>query len=103
MDCLNKELSVQQVRHKRMTQAMLDLRLMYWNCRRSGSGPRWGACPHEHPGLGLPTFEFLGWLVMDHARLTQEPSTHWDGPWDSTDYSDSIRATNPFLSISCGI
>jgi hypothetical protein len=52
---LNGVLRMQQVRHKRMTPAMLDLKRLYWNCRPFRSGPRKDACPYQTLGLELPT------------------------------------------------
>ena len=69
---------MQQSTHKRMTQAMLELKRLYWNCRRLKSGKRKGACPYEHLGLPLPSFDFWELLQADPARLTQELSGQKD-------------------------
>ena len=58
VECINSVLRMQQSRHRRMTQPMLDLKRLYWNCHRFDSGPRKGACPYEALGLDLPTFDF---------------------------------------------
>ena len=79
VECLNGVLRTQQARHKRMTQGMLDLKRLFWNSRVLDSGPRKGACPYEHLGLRLPTFEFWELLRSDPARLAQELSTQRDG------------------------
>jgi hypothetical protein len=75
VECMNGVLRMQQARHKRMTQPMLDLKRLYWNCRPFRSGPRKGACPYQALGLGLPTYDFWELLHTDPARLTQELST----------------------------
>lgn len=80
VECLNGVLRMQQARHKRMTQGMLDPKRLYWNSRPLDSGPRKGACPYEHLGLKLPSFDFWELLGSDPARLTQELSTQRDGP-----------------------
>lgn len=80
VECLNGVLRMQQARHRRMTQGMLDLKRLYWNCRPLDSGPRKGACPYEHLGLELPSFDFWDLLKSDPARLAQELSTQQDGP-----------------------
>jgi hypothetical protein len=80
VECLNGVLRMQQARHKRMTQGMLDLKRLFWNTRPLDSGPRKGACPYEHLGLKLPTFEFWELLRSDPARLAQELSTQQGGP-----------------------
>jgi hypothetical protein len=75
VECMNSVLRMQQSRHRRMTQPMLDLKRLYWNCRPFRSGPRKGARPYQALGLTLPTFDFWELLHSDPARLTQEPST----------------------------
>lgn len=75
VECLNSVLRMQQSRHRRMTQPMLDLKRLYWNCRPFRSGPRKGACPYRALGLGLPTFDFWELLHSDPTQLTQELST----------------------------
>ncbi|MFO0888284.1 MAG: hypothetical protein U0790_03955 [Isosphaeraceae bacterium] len=75
VECMNSVLRMQQSRHRRMTQPMLDLKRLYWNCRPFRSGPRKGARPYQALGLALPTFDFWELLHTDPARLTQELST----------------------------
>ena len=74
VECMNSVLRMQRSRHRRMTQPMLDLKRLYWNCRPSRSGPRKDACPYQVLALGLPTFDFWELLHTDPARLTQELS-----------------------------
>jgi hypothetical protein len=78
VECLNGVLRMQQARHKRMTQGMLDLKRLYWNTRPLDSGPRKGACPYEHLGLRLPNFKFWELLSSDPDRLAHELSTQQD-------------------------
>jgi hypothetical protein len=73
--CMNSVLRMQQSRHRRMTQPMLDLKQLYWNCRAFRSGPRKDACPYRALGLDLPTYDFWELLHTDPARLTQQLST----------------------------
>jgi hypothetical protein len=75
VECMNSVLRMQQSRHRRMTQPMLDLKRLYWNCRAFRSGPRKEICPYRALGLDLPTFDFWGLLHTDPARLTQELSS----------------------------
>jgi hypothetical protein len=75
VECMNSVLRMQQSRHRRMTQPMLDLKRLYWNCRRFRSGPRKDVCPYRALGLDLPTFAFWDLLQTDPGRLTQELST----------------------------
>jgi hypothetical protein len=75
VECMNSVLRMQQSRHRRMTQAMLDLKRLYWNTRSFRSGPRRDACPYQALGLGLPTYDFWELLQIHPARLTQQLST----------------------------
>jgi hypothetical protein len=75
VECLNSVLRMQQSRHKRMTQPMLDLKRLYWNCRRFRSGPRKDVGPYRALGLDLPTLDFCELLQVDPAQLTQQLST----------------------------
>ena len=75
VECMNSVLRMQQSRHRRMTQPMLDLKRLYWNCRPFRSGPRKDACPYRAMGLELPTYDFWELLHTDPAQLTQQLST----------------------------
>ena len=79
VECLNSVLRMQQSRHKRMTQPMLDLKRLYWNCHRFGSGPRKKACPYQALGLELSTFDFWRLLQADPEELAQRLSTSRNG------------------------
>jgi hypothetical protein len=78
VECMNSVLRMQQSRHRRMTQPMLDLKRLYWNCRAFRSGPRKDACPYRTLGLELPTYDFWELLHADPAQLAQQLSTHGD-------------------------
>jgi hypothetical protein len=75
VECINSVPRMQQARHRRMSQPMLDLKRLYWNCRAFRSGPRKDACPYQVLGLELPAYEFWTLLHADPAQLTQQPST----------------------------
>ena len=75
VECMNSVLRMQQSRHRRMTQPMLDLKRLYWNCQPFRSGPRKDVCPYQALGLELPTFDFWELLQTDPAQLTQQLST----------------------------
>ena len=75
VECMNSVLRMQQSRHRRMTQPMLDLKRLYWNCRPFRSGPRKDACPYRALGLELPTYDFWELLHTDPAQLAQQLST----------------------------
>src|SRR5262249_55748187 len=44
---INSVLRMPQGRHRKMTQGLLDLTRVYWNCRRLQTGKRRGRCPYE--------------------------------------------------------
>jgi hypothetical protein len=75
VECMNSVLRMPQSRHKRMTQPMLDLKRLYWNCHEFRSGPRKKACPYQILGLDLPTYDFWTLLQTDPQDLTQTLST----------------------------
>jgi hypothetical protein len=75
VECMNSVLRMQQSRHRRMTQPMLDLKRLYWNCHRFRSGPRKNRCPYQALGVELTTYDFWQLLQCDPDELTQELST----------------------------
>ena len=80
VECINSVLRMQQATHKRMTQAMLDLKRLYWNSHQLKSGKRKDACPYQHLGLPLKNFDFWVLLQANPERLTQELSGQKDAP-----------------------
>jgi hypothetical protein len=75
VECMNSVLRMQQSRHRRMTQPMLDLKRLYWNSHPFRSGPRKDFCPYQALGLQLPTFDFWGLLQSVPKQLAQQLST----------------------------
>lgn len=75
VECMNSVLRMQQSRHRRMTQPMLDLKRLYWNTHPFRSGPRKDVCPYQRLGLKLPTYDFWELLKSDPEELTQKLST----------------------------
>ncbi len=74
VECMNSVLRMQQCRHRHMTQLMLDLKRLYWNCHRLRTGPRKNLCPYEALGLNLPAFDFWKLLRSDPKQLAQQLS-----------------------------
>jgi hypothetical protein len=70
VECMNGVLRMHQSRHKTVTQGLLDLKRLYWNCRAFGEGKRRGRCPYEHLGLKLPNYRFwdLLWMPIPAAE-----------------------------------
>lgn len=75
VECMNSSLRMQPSRHRRMTQPMLDLKRLYWNCRAFRSGPRKDTGPYRALGLELPAYDLWELLHTDPTRPTQELST----------------------------
>ncbi len=75
VECLNSVLRMHQNRHRYVSQEMLDLKRLFWNCRRFTHGKRRGACPYQLLGLDLPTYNWWKLLQMDPEELRQHLST----------------------------
>ena len=74
VECINSVARMQQSRHRRMTQGLLDLKRLYWNCRRFRTGKRRGHTPYELLGLKLPTADWWELLKLPPEQLRQEVS-----------------------------
>jgi hypothetical protein len=70
VECMNSVLRMHQSRHKTVTQGLLDLKRLYWNCRAFREGKRRGRCPYEHLGLKLPSYRLwdLLWTPIPAAE-----------------------------------
>jgi hypothetical protein len=68
VECINSVLRMQQARHRKMSQGLLDLKRLYWNSHRFRSGRRRGTTPYER--LGVPWPPGLRW--WDLLKLTPE-------------------------------
>jgi hypothetical protein len=75
VECMNSVLRMHQGRHRTVTQPMLDLKRLYWNCRPFRSGKRRARSPYELLGLTLPTTDWWQLLHTPPADLTQELSS----------------------------
>lgn len=63
VECMNSVLRMHQGRHRTLTQPLLDLKRLYWNCRAFRGGKRKGRCPYELLGLSLPTTDW--WRLLN--------------------------------------
>ena len=72
---INSVLRMQQCRHRKMTQGLLDLKRLYWNSRRLPTGPRRQHSPYELLGVALPCYDFWGLLQTPPEQLAQNVST----------------------------
>jgi hypothetical protein len=75
VECINSVVRMHQARHRRLTQELLDLKRLYWNCRSFAAGKRRGKCPYKLLGLRLPTYELGELLRLDPEAWKQEVST----------------------------
>jgi hypothetical protein len=68
VECINSVLRMHQAQHRKLTQGMLNLKRLYWNCHRFRTGRRRGTTPYQR--LGVPWPEGLRW--WDVLKLTPE-------------------------------
>ena len=76
VECINSVLRMQQARHRKLTQGLLDLKRLYWNCHTFRTGRRRHTSPYQR--LGLPWPEGLRWwdlLKMTPEQLRDKLST----------------------------
>jgi hypothetical protein len=64
VECMNSVLRMHQSRHRTVSQGLLDLKRLYWNCRAFREGKRRRHCPYELLGLKLPSYRFWDLLGM---------------------------------------
>ena len=68
VECINSVLRMHQAQHRKMTQGLLDLKRLYWNCHTFRTGRRRGTTPYQRLGVAWP--EGLRW--SDVLKLTPE-------------------------------
>ena len=76
VECINSVLRMQQARHRKMSQGLLDLKRLYWNCHEFRTGRRRGTSPYQR--LGVPWPERLRWwdvLKWSPEQLRERLST----------------------------
>jgi hypothetical protein len=64
VECMNSVLRMHQSRHRTVSQGLLDLKRLYWNCREFREGKRRKHCPYELLGLKLPSYRLWDLLGM---------------------------------------
>lgn len=75
VECMNSIVRMHQARHRGLSQRLLDLKRLYWNCRTFAEGKRHDHCPYEHLGLRLPTYDWWELLQMAPGELEQQLSS----------------------------
>jgi hypothetical protein len=69
---VNSVVRMHQGQHRHVSQGMLDLKRLFWNCRAFAGGKRKGRNPYELLGLKLPTSDWWQLLQMDPQELEQK-------------------------------
>ena len=69
VECVNSVVRMHQARHRNLSQEMLDLKRLYFNCRAFLEGKRKKHCPYELLGLKLPSCDPWVLLQIDPAEL----------------------------------
>jgi hypothetical protein len=80
VECVNSVARMQQARHRKMTQGLLDLKRLYWNLHRFRLGPRKDQTPYGLLGLKLPDLTFWEFLKLTPEELRQQLSAAEDAP-----------------------
>jgi hypothetical protein len=78
VECVNSVARMQQARHRKMTQGLLDLKRLYWNLRRFRTGRRRDQTPYGLLGLKLPGLSFWEFLKLTPEELRQKLSATGD-------------------------
>jgi hypothetical protein len=80
VECVNSVARMQQARHRKMTQGLLDLKRLYWNLRRFRTGRRKDQTPYGLLGLKLPDLSFWEFLKLSPEELREQLSAQKDKP-----------------------
>jgi hypothetical protein len=80
VECVNSVARMQQARHRRMTQELLDLKRLYWNLRRFRIGRRKAQTPFGLLGLKMPELSFWEFLKLTPEELREKLSAMRDTP-----------------------
>ncbi len=74
VECVNSVARMQQARHRKMTQGLLDLKRLYWNLRCFRLGHRKDQTPYGLLGLKLPDLNFWEFLKLTPQQLQEQLS-----------------------------
>jgi hypothetical protein len=72
VECVNSVVRMHQGRHRHVSQGLLDLKRLYWNCRVFREGKRKGKSPYALLGLHLPSSDWWQLLQMTPEELEQK-------------------------------
>jgi hypothetical protein len=54
VECIYSVLRMQHARHRKMSQGLLDLKRLHWNCHTFRTGRRRGTTPYQRLGVAWP-------------------------------------------------
>src|SRR5206468_12237050 len=74
VECVNSVARMQQARHRKMTQGLLDPKPLYWNLRQFRMGHRKGQTPYGLLGLDVPDLSFWEFLKLTPEELREKLS-----------------------------
>jgi hypothetical protein len=80
VECINSVARMQQSRHRKMTQGLLDLKRLYWNLRRFRTGHRKDQTPYGLLGLKVPDLSFWEFLKLTPGELRERLSAMGHAP-----------------------
>jgi hypothetical protein len=72
VECVNSVVRRHQGRHRHVSQGLLALKRLYWNCRVFREGKRKGQSPYDLLGLNLPRANWWQRLQMAPEELAQK-------------------------------
>jgi hypothetical protein len=72
VECVNSVVRMHQGRHRHVSQGLLDLKRLYWNCHIFREGKRKGKSPYALLGLHLPSSNWWHLLQMAPEELEQK-------------------------------
>lgn len=71
VECVNSVVRMHQSRHKNLSQELLDLKRLFFNCHAFREGKRKRRCPYQLLGLKLPSFDPWVLLQMGPEQLEE--------------------------------
>jgi hypothetical protein len=80
VECVNSVVRMQQARHRKMTQGLLDLKRLYWNLHRFRVGRRKDQTPYGLVGVRLPELNLWEFLKLTPDELRKRLSAQKDAP-----------------------
>jgi hypothetical protein len=78
VECVNSVVRMQQTRHRKMTQGLLNLKRLYWNLHQFRGGRRKDQTPYGLVGVKLPELSFWEFLKLTPEELREKLSTQKD-------------------------